>query len=61
MFVHLWADGPIPDEYVDLILCRELHCLPSQLAREPAKDILAILTMMGVEGQVRRLRNKMRG
>jgi len=57
MFAHLWTGKTAPWEYVELRLCRELHCTPSALRQERAADILNILTMLDVEARVRKLRN----
>ncbi len=45
-------------EYIELQLCREFHCLPSQLRKEKDEDILRILAMMGVEAKVAKQRAK---
>jgi hypothetical protein len=44
-------------EYIELQLCREFHCLPSQLQAEPADNVLAVLAMMSAEAHVRKARH----
>lgn len=48
----------MPQEYVELTLCREFHVLPSELGREPVGNVLRVLTMMDVEAKVRQARNR---
>ena len=55
--MHLWASASAPIEYVELQLCREFHCLPSQLREEPADNVLAVLAMMSAESQVRKAKH----
>lgn len=56
---HLWTDGPMPYEYLELILCRDVyHCPPSQLP--PWHKVRRHLAMMEVEAQVEKLRSKKR-
>jgi len=57
---HLWTGGAAPAEYVELQLCREFHVLPSQLRREPIRNVQAILTMMDVEAKVANMKKKSR-
>lgn len=47
----------MPQEYMELLLCREFHKLPSELDREPVGNVLRILNMMDVEGKVRKARS----
>ena len=49
---------PAPGEYTELQLCREFHCLPSQLRAERFSDIYRFLIMMSAEEQVRQTRQK---
>lgn len=56
--MHLWAAAPAPIEYIEMQLCREFGCLPSQLRAEPADNVLGILAMMSAEARVRRLRGR---
>ncbi len=56
MYAHLWTHGPMPEEYVGLVLCERFGWTPSELRQERASDILEILTMMDVEARVRRQR-----
>lgn len=51
---HLWTEADAPIEYVTLTLCRDVyHCLPSQLARESMSEIVAHLTCLRVEADIR--------
>jgi hypothetical protein len=47
-------------EYIELQLCREFHCLPSQLRAEADEDILRILEMKSVEARVQQRKKKAR-
>jgi hypothetical protein len=50
----LWTKGPAPQEYTNLVLCRDVfHCTPSQLQAEAAEDILAALACIEAENYVR--------
>lgn len=42
--------------YTELQLCREFHCLPSALRAERYSDVMAIIAMLNMEEQIRRLR-----
>lgn len=57
---HLWVGTEAPSEYVELQLCREFNCLPSQLRDESYEDVLNILQMMSGEAIVRDKNNKKR-
>jgi len=57
---HLWVGTEAPSEYIELQLCREFNCLPSQLRNESFEDVLNILQMMSAEAQVREKTNKKR-
>jgi hypothetical protein len=51
---YLDDKGPAPDEYIDLLLCRDVyHCLPSQLDEEDHLVISSHLTMMDAEAEHR--------
>jgi hypothetical protein len=55
MYLHAGA-GQAPSVYMELLLCRDVyHCLPSELKRERARDILLHLACMEIEGQKRRV------
>ena len=41
----------MPFEYVEMQLCRELHCLPSQLEKEEGSKMELFLEMMNLERQ----------
>jgi hypothetical protein len=53
---HLWANGPVPWEFVEYFLCKNVfHCTYAELrAMEPA-DILTTLTILDVEAAVRKM------
>lgn len=44
--------------YTELQLCRELHCLPSELRAERYQDVVAIVTLLNTEAQVREWRQQ---
>ena len=52
---HLVANAPAPMEYIELLLCREFHCLPSALRKEQAGDMLRTLTMLQQESRARKV------
>lgn len=59
MITALWTNGPPPQEYVDLVLCRDVfHCTPSALKAEAADDILAALACLEAEAFVRERRER---
>ena len=41
-----------PAEYVTFVLCRLLHCLPSQLREESYRDVVMILQCMATEAEM---------
>lgn len=41
----------MPSEYRDYVLCKLLHCLPSQLADEDDETVQLYLEFYGVERQ----------
>lgn len=47
---------PVPEEYHEYIICKTFGKLPSELDREPARDIYRLLTMMAVESEVQEAR-----
>ena len=60
MLVHLWTDGPMPGDYLELVLCRDVyHCPPQQLP--PVSQILRHLVCLDVEAKVREMRSKPHG
>lgn len=64
MYAHLWVGGhanPAPDEYVEFVVAREFGKWPSEVEREPAREIYRILMMMQVEADVRAEERKTRG
>ena len=42
----------VPAEYVTFVLCRQLHCLPSQLKAENYRDVAMMLRIMAVENDI---------
>jgi len=51
-----------PVEYVELVLCRDVfHCLPSELRRERAADILNAVEILKAEAKVREHEEKKHG
>ena len=49
----MWAGGPAPWEYVELVLCRDVyHCTPVELERVPADVVLRHLAVLGIEADV---------
>ena len=60
MLEHLWTSGPMPLEYLELVLCRDVyHCPPAQLP--PWHRIKKHLIMMEVEAQVQKARSQSKG
>lgn len=54
----LWTSGPLPPEYVDLVLMRDIfHCTPSELYEQSAEDVSTVLTLLQAEDVVQRLRH----
>lgn len=58
--MHLWAAAPAPPEYLELALCREFGCLPSQLRNEKLSDVLGIMSMMGAEAKVKKAHSRVK-
>jgi len=57
----LWTKGPAPQEYTDLVLCRDVfHCTPSELRAEAAEDIMAALACIEAENYVREQQERSR-
>ena len=55
----MWAKGPQPWAYMELVLCRDVyHCTPVELARVPLTTLTAHLTCLDVEAEVRRRKRK---
>jgi hypothetical protein len=48
----------MPAEYLMLLLCRELHCTPSQLKAEDPADVMLVLACLEGEAIVREQENK---
>lgn len=55
MIAALWTGGGhLPEEYVDLYLCREVyHCTPSQLDLEDGATVQKHLALIGAENYVK--------
>lgn len=47
-----------PWELVELFLCEQFHCLPSQLANEDAETISFMLELLNVRRQVDKFKAK---
>lgn len=59
MFANLLTDGPMPDEYLELILCRDVyHCTPVALAEVPYDIVRDHLTVLSAEGRALELKRK---
>lgn len=51
--------GPLPDEYVDLVLCRDVyHCTGRELDEQDWERVEAHLICLDVEGKVRQQRGR---
>ncbi len=49
--------GTPPIEYINYLLMRHvLHCTPSQLRREDARDIATLLDVIAVESEVQEIK-----
>lgn len=52
MWEHLWTQGEMPEDYTDLILCRDVYsCRPSELDEEDGERVLKHLTCLDVEAK----------
>ena len=49
--LHTGTEDP-PIELLVLRLCREFHCLPSALEKEPLHLLMPLITTLSVEGKV---------
>jgi hypothetical protein len=56
----LWTGGSeIPEEYTDLILCRDVyHCLPSELDKEDWQTIANHIAMIEAESKVHKMKSQ---
>jgi hypothetical protein len=53
MTAHLAAGWPMPPEYLELVLCRDVyHCPPAQLP--DARTVNRHLTCLGIEARLKR-------
>jgi hypothetical protein len=56
MLAYLKTDGPMPGEYLELMLCRDVyHCTPMELANVPLTTIMRHLTCLRQEARIRRM------
>jgi hypothetical protein len=56
----LWLQSeryPPPPEYAEYLICERFHKFPSEVEREPARDMDRLLIIMSVEAEVQRARN----
>ena len=51
MILALQSGRGAPFEFIEMQLCRELHCLPSDLVKESWEKIELFLEMMNLERQ----------
>jgi len=49
--VALQTKKGVPFEFLTLQLCRELHCLPSQIQQESWQTMELFIEMMNIEGE----------
>lgn len=61
MWAHLWTDAPMPEAYVDLLLCERFHWSIQDLYDAPADIIESFLVMWQVETQVEKTKSKNKG
>jgi len=50
------ARFPIPEEYYEYLICEHFHKFPSEVEREPARDMYRLLVIMSVETEVQKTR-----
>lgn len=48
----------MPNEYLEYLVCRTFHKLPSEVEREAARDILQLLTILEVESEIAEARRR---
>jgi len=51
LILALQYNREVPFEWIELQLCREFHCLPSQLSQESDEKMRLFLNMMNIESQ----------
>lgn len=51
-------DYPAPDEYLEFVICSRFHKLPSELQREPARNVMRLLAIMTAEAEVAEARRE---
>ena len=57
----LWTNGPLPREYTDLILMRDVfHCTPNELAEQDADDVLTVLALLQAESTYQKRMDRQR-
>lgn len=54
MWNHLWTDGPIPTDYLDLLLCERFGWTPDELYDADPDLVMKFLVMWSVEEKVRK-------
>jgi hypothetical protein len=54
MWKHLWTDGPIPPDYIDLLLCERFGWTVEDLYATDGETIEKFLAMWTVEQAVRK-------
>lgn len=54
MWAHKWAGGPMPEQYVDLLLCERFGWSPEDLYDADPDIIEEFLVMWDVESGVKR-------
>ncbi len=54
MWEHLWTEGPIPADYIDLLLCERFGWTPEELYAADSETVDKFLVMWTVEQAVRK-------
>jgi hypothetical protein len=60
MWAHLWAKGPMPYDYLDLLLCERFHWSIQDLYDAPAEMVEKFLIMWEVETSVQKAEKEAR-
>jgi hypothetical protein len=42
----VWTNGPVPWELRRALMCREFHCLPTELDDQPADDLMKTFSVL---------------
>ena len=53
MTAYLWTGAPPPKDAIILNLCREYHCLPSELLKEDSVMMYRQMTCMAAENRIK--------